>query len=258
MIDWCCIAAVNNETVWADNLAASPMNQARPDRLCPQRGFASASLAYNDGLAKTSARIVILAHQDVYIPDGWDALLNARIAELDAIDPNWGVAASFGISRAGAYCGRVWTTGLGREVGTSPVTPIPAQSFDELLLILNRDAGLQFDPLLPSFHLYGTDIAQTAIEAGHGAYIIDAPVVHNSRPVVTLSGGFEDALIYMRRKWRQRLPIMTPVTHITQLGLRYLLQRIRMRDWPIPNTSQARAEASTRSPREIAHELGYE
>ena len=36
------------------------------------------------------------------------------------------------------------------------------QSFDELLIVLRRDSGLRFDEGLPGWHMYGTDIVQTA------------------------------------------------------------------------------------------------
>lgn len=258
MTDWCVIAAVNDEAVLADNLATSPMLRDHPERLVTQRNFRTAGAAYNAGLAQTTARICIFAHQDVYLPAGWDERLMARIAELDALDQNWAVTGPFGISADGMHCGRVWATGLGREIGTSPAAPIPAQSFDELVIILDRESRLQFDADLPSFHLYGTDIAQTALAAGKSTYVIDAPVVHNSRPVITLKGGFEDALNYLRRKWRARLPIRTSVTHVTRFGLKYLMQRIRMRDWPKSRKANQRPAVSVRSAPEIARELGYE
>ncbi len=258
MADWCVISAVNDEGVLKKNLASSPMLRMHPERLTVLRDYPSAGHAYNSGLSKTTARICIFAHQDVYLPSGWDTRLSARVKQLDTLNPMWAVAGPFGISRSGMHCGRVWTTGLGREIGTSPTTPIPAQSLDELLIILNRDSGLEFDADLPSFHLYGTDIAQTALTAGNKVYVIDAPVIHNSRPVVTLEGGFEDALLYLRHKWHQRLPIRTPVTYITRFGIRHLLQRMRMRDWPRRRDPKSRPAAPVRSPIEIAKDLGYE
>ncbi len=258
MTDWCVIAAVNDEDVLATNLAASPMLLENPERLITLRDYLTAGSAYNAGIARTTARICIFVHQDVYLPAGWDTRLASRIAELDALDPTWAVAGPFGINADGDHCGRVWTTGLGREIGTSPTAPIPAQSFDELLLILNRDSRLEFDPDLPSFHLYGTDIAQIALAAEKGVYVIDAPVVHNSRPVVTLKGGFEDALTYLRRKWRRRLPIRTPVTYVTRFGTKHLIQRMRMRDWPKSKKASPRPDVSKRNPEEIAKHLGYE
>ena len=49
-------------------------------------------------------------------------------------------------------------------------------SVDELLIVLRIGSGLRFDERLPGFHLHGTDIVQSALHRGLGAFAIDAPV----------------------------------------------------------------------------------
>ena len=256
-LDWCCIAAVNDEAVLNTNLLASPALSRDPSRLTVLRDQPTAGTAYNAGLAQTRADICVFVHQDVYLPRGWDGLLAREIGKLNAMDPNWGVAGVYGVGQDGRHAGRVWSTGLRREIGSSPQTPVPAQSFDELLLVLNRRSGLCFDPDLPSFHLYGMDIAQTALDRGLGAYVIDAPVIHNSVPTPTLMGGFRSAYNYGRHKWSRRLPIQTPVTSLTRLGLYPLWQQIRG-----TRTRNRRLRHAAENPRpdpaEIARDLGYE
>lgn len=259
-MDWCCIAAVNDNRVLEANLAASPALRSDPARLTVLRDQASASAAYNAGLNQTSARICVFAHQDVYLPLGWDELLARHVAQLDRTDPDWAVAGLFGISVEGAYVGRVWSTGLGKELGAPFRVPVAVQSLDELLIVLNRPSGLRFDPALPSFHLYATDIVQTALAAGKGAYALDAPVVHNSVPTPTLRGGFTLAYDYMRSKWRHRLPIVTPVTQITRLGWKLRWQVLRGLRLDIARSK--RIMKNTLSPRpdpkEIAMQMKYE
>jgi hypothetical protein len=259
--DWCCIAAVNDEAVFAANLAASPALRALPGRLMAIRGAASAGAAYNRGLDATAAALVVFAHQDVYLPRGWQDRLAAGIAAVGRADPDWAVAGLFGRRRDGRYAGHVWTSGLGRELGGPFAAPEPVASLDELVIVLRRDSGLRFDEGLPGFHLYGADIVQTALAAGRGAYVIDAPVVHNSVPVRTLAGAFLKAHDHMRRKWRARLPILTTVGPVTRFGVKIRLQILRRY-----GLGRRRAEAlraadqlrPRRDPAEIARALGYE
>ncbi|WP_371038488.1 hypothetical protein [Rhodosalinus sp. FB01] len=259
-MDWCCIAAVNDTTVLESNLAASPTFRSEPDRLCILRNRHSASIAYNEGLDQTKERICVFAHQDVYLPLGWEETLMQKVSDLETLDPNWAVIGLFGVDLNGGNVGRVWDSGIGREIGFGCSAPIPVQSFDELLLVLNRDCGLRFDPDLPSFHLYGTDIVQTAISSGKRAYVIDAPVVHNSLPVPTLRGGFTLAYNYMRKKWWERLPIVTPVTRLTRRGW-YLewqdIRRFRFNSWR-KNQVRLASRQPRPNPETISKRLGYE
>ncbi|MEO0572209.1 MAG: hypothetical protein AAF039_10935, partial [Bacteroidota bacterium] len=40
---------------------------------------------------------MVFAHQDVYLPWGWDTQLRARITALEAVDPGWGVLGPSGL-----------------------------------------------------------------------------------------------------------------------------------------------------------------
>lgn len=281
MEDWCCIAAVNDEAVFGANLAASPALRAEPARLNVQRGHRTAGAAYAAGMAqtgiaqtgiaqtgitktgitKTGTAICVFAHQDVYLPRGWEDRLAAGIRAVERIDPDWAVLGLFGRTQDGRYVGHVWTTGLGRELGGPFEVPEPVDSVDELVIVLRRASGIAFDPALPGFHLYGSDIVQAARAAGKGAYVIDAPVVHNSVPVRTLAGAFLTAHDYMRRKWRARLPILTTVGPITRFGIRIRLQILRRYGLSRHKADRLRAadqQRSRRDPAEIARKLGYE
>ena len=259
-LDWCCIAAVNNEAVLAGNLAASPALARCPDRLLVLRDQPNAGIAYNRGLDQTRAEICVFAHQDVYLPEGWEDRLATGIQQAEAEDPDWAVLGVYGVRPCGNHAGRVWDTGLNREFHPPSATPVPVASLDELLIVLRRSSQLRFDESMPSFHLFGTDIVQQALEAGHGAYAIEAPVVHNSIVVVSLSGAFARSFHYVRRKWRHRLPIKTTVTKITPLGMKFRWRNLKKFRWPSEvNRIRAESEARTRrNPAEIAKTLGYE
>lgn len=259
-MEWCCIAAVNDTAVLEANLAASPAIVSNPALLNVLHDQPSASVAYNAGLNGTQARICVFAHQDVYLPLGWDKMLAGYVTRLDRLDPGWAVAGLFGVDLNGTHVGRVWSTGIGREIGRPFKDPIPVQSLDELVIVLNRESALRFDPDLPSFHLYATDIVQMALSSGKGAYALNAPVVHNSVPTPGLRGGYMLAYDYLRKKWHNRLPIVTPVTRITRSGwyLRWQDTRKFRFNSRLSRQIGLAATLPRPNPQAIAQRLGYE
>lgn len=214
--DFCAIVAVNDDAILAQCLARSPDIVSGRLPLKIVRGASSMAKAYNEGLDTAPGKIALLVHQDVYLPAGW---LDRAIMTLDALTrdrPDWMVAGPYGVRDAGTHIGRVWDVNLGRELGETGFAPAPVGSLDELLLILRREPDFRFDPDLPHFHLYGTDLVQSAKAMGRGAYAIELPVVHNNRPWDSLGGGYLLAYRYAQRKWRKRLPIHTTVCQISR------------------------------------------
>jgi len=74
---------------------------------------------------------------------------------------------------------------------------------------------LRFDPKLPNFHFYGTDICLAASEMGKNSYAISAFAVHNTS-YGTGPAGFFEGYWYIREKWGKSLPIRTPCINITR------------------------------------------
>jgi hypothetical protein len=213
------VAAVNDEEILANNLARSPLVASGQVPLSCYRGAPSASVAYNRGIDESSAPIIVFAHQDVFLPEGWENRLARAITEIELHDPDWAVIGAFGVDLNGQYFGHVWCSGTGRRLGGRFGAPRETVSIDELLIVLRRDSGLRFDEGLPSFHLYGTDIVQMGRAAGRKSYVADLAVIHNSRPVRTYRGGYAEAWRYMQHKWRDSLPIMTLTVPITRTAL---------------------------------------
>lgn len=216
--------ASHSDAILDANLAKSPLLATVP--LHVERNAPSAAIAYNRALMATDAPVVVFAHHDVYLPEGWDRLLAARLAELP---PDWALFGSFGIGLDGAHIGPVWSSSLGQIVGRVPMGPVPVQSFDELLIVLRRDSGLRFDETLPGWHMYGTDIVQTARAAGRGAYAGALPCIHNDRFHPALGEDFDAAYRFMQRKWAAALPLRTPITKISRSGLHLMRDRWRNR-----------------------------
>lgn len=219
--------ASNSDTILNANLAQSPMFAAGTP-LHVERDAPSATIAYNRALDATTADVVVFAHHDVYLPKGWETLLAARLAEVQLVDPDWALFGSFGVGLDAAPIGPVWSSSLGLIAGRVPMQPTEVQSFDELLIVMRRGANLRFDENAPGWHMYGTDIVQTARSTGLRAYAGALPAIHNDRYHDALRSDFVECYRYMQGKWRGSLPLRTPIVKISRSGLH--LYRNRWRD----------------------------
>lgn len=179
----------------------------------------SAATGYNQLIDQSRADICVLAHHDVYLPEGWRRLLLQRISQLQRHDPNWAVIAAYGVGLDGRHWGPVWSSSLSAILGSVTDQPVPIQSADELLIILRTDIGLRFDEKLPHFHFHGLDIVQTVLAQGYGAYSLPLPLIHNDRFSKELSGHYRSCYHYIRRKWRSSLPLSVTTTKVSRHGL---------------------------------------
>lgn len=221
------VAAVNSDDVLFANLARSPILGEAGTYFQVQRGYSSAAAAYNSALETARNDVVVFVHQDVYLPKPWSAQMASVLEHLEKFDVNWAVLGVYGITEKGEHVGYVWSSGLNQLLGTRFVHPILVDSVDELLIVVKRSSGIRFDEELSGFHLFGTDIVQTARAAGRSAYVVCAPVVHNSRPVIYLSKDYLSAYEFMRRKWKGRLPIQNCIAPIVDSIPRKLRRSIR-------------------------------
>jgi hypothetical protein len=183
-----------------------------------------------------TAKVLVFAHCDVYFPHGWFERLEWEVDRLSRIDSEWAVAGVASITPSGELVGRIFDTSLepafrqSRGVfGKSLTAPVPIVSADELVIIVRRASGVSFDPLLPEFHLYGTDIILTAEKQGKRCYGLDMPLIHNAKAQLQLGKDYRRAFQYMVRKWRDRLPVHTTIIKLTNRPFTLLLARIRVR-----------------------------
>jgi hypothetical protein len=248
-------AAVNSQEILENCLKRSPDVASGELQLRNYEGYGCAAAAYNAALRDARADVLILAHQDVYLPAGFLAGATKRLAELSRIDPDWAVAGVAGQDHGRVFRGQTWSSGLGTVLGQRPTAPIHVATLDEMLIFIRREAGLSFDEAMPSFHLYAADVVKTAEAKGLRSYVVDTPAVHHSRAVVALDGGYRAAYRYMQRKWRKELPIPNLVCPITRSPLPLLLRdfRLRRRHGGRPRPPEPRDDPSV-----IARRLGYE
>lgn len=250
--DFVLISAVNNDMILDACLRRSPDVADGRLPLVVVRGARSMAEAYNRGLAETDATICLLAHQDVYLPAGWLDRAIERLNALTRDHPGWRAAGPYGVRADGRHVGRVWDATMARELGQAGFAPTPIVSLDELLLVLRRDTPFRFDPDLPDWHLYGTDLVQDALAAGRSAWAVELPLVHNNRPIVSLRGGYETAYKFARRKWRARLPIATSICYLSRNPLH--LWRVQWRRRHV----KARPDDLLADAVQLARAAGYE
>jgi hypothetical protein len=220
------ISAVNDDLVLTSCLLMSP-DLARCGPVVAQRGWKSASLAYNAAIDQSTAEVMVFVHQDVFLPAGWLDKLNAALAELARRDPEWGVLGLYGMTDSGRRKGWVYSEGLGAVLGTEFMGVEPVRTLDEVLLVIRRSSGLRFDAELPGFHMYATDLCLTAERQGLQNYVIPAFAVHNSNGIGRLGKDFWDACEYIRRKWHAVLPVKSPCTTVMASRWRENYQRFR-------------------------------
>jgi hypothetical protein len=220
--------AANSDAILKRDLLRSPEIASGSVPISIIRNAKGASIAYHDAIEHADADILIFAHQDIYFPAGWFAKLKKRCECLSSCDPYWAVAGVYGVKSGGEHIGQVWDSALGYVCGKPFADPEEVVSLDEVVLIVRRGSGVNFDPTLKWFHLYGTDIVLEAKRAGLKSYVINLPIIHNTRPSSWLDRNYSSAYHFMVRKWRSLLPWPTVIVRLTTNPLMLLTLQLRL------------------------------
>ncbi len=202
-------AAVGDDAIFEACLCRSPdiATGALGVRQFPS--YASAASALSAALDSISAPVVIIPHQDVYLPRGFADNLARQLTALEAIDHDWAVVSCIGIDAEGTVRGETWSSGMGKRVGVPVHGAGQVVTVDELILVVRTASGVRLDRDLPGFHLYGTDLVVAAKERSLSTYVVPLPVVRHSRALVRLGKDYWRAYLHLRRRWSHRLPVPT-------------------------------------------------
>jgi GT2 family glycosyltransferase len=220
--------AVSDFEVLYKNLCLSPgVRKKEMHQLILKSGYSSASHAYNEAIEEAASDIIIFVHQDVYLTEGWFSSLRRAIDYLEQRKINWGVLGCFGSSRSWpGGVGRVYTTGRGLH-GNEIDKPEAVETVDEIVIIIRKSSGLHFDPSLPYFHLYGTDICMSAREKGMECFAIPAFCIHNTNQLVRLPREFYECYYHIRKRWRKSLPIFTSCMKVSRFNEDVYIRKVR-------------------------------
>jgi hypothetical protein len=206
------VIPISDENIFTNNLFSSPLiinNNYKNIEVIQQRGYKSASKAYNEGIDISKNDIIVCAHQDMIFPEFWLNELNRFIIYLNEADPNWGVLGCYGVDKHGKGYGYLYCTGNKKLFGNLMELPVQVQTLDEVVLIFRKSSGLRFDNDFPHFHLYGADICLSAAKNDMKCYAISAFSLHNTNKLRYLPDEYFDCLNYIKNKWHDYLPVYT-------------------------------------------------
>ena len=221
------VVCVSDDAILTANLLASPglVGPDSPHEVILIHKAPSAGAGLNMGLERAQRGWIVCAHQDVFLPEGWDQCLTQQLREAERRFGPIGVAGVYGVGAAvsleskGSSLGaqRIgWVVDRGRPLRDGPELPARAATLDELLLVVPRETPLRFDPDL-GFHLYGADLCLQAAEQGLAVVALGALCHHNSRSIGLPRAFFPSAEVFAR-KWAHRLPVATSCVVIDRQG----------------------------------------
>lgn len=208
------VTASHKEEIYKANLAKSQILEHYSIQI--QRGYNNIAQAYNE--ASWDAKYMMFVHHDVFLPSTFESQLMLAINRINKVNQYWGV-----IGVAGAYChinsggnqvkrefvghlldrGKIW--------GKKLSSPLPVQTLDELLIVVNRDVfdEAYFDNYF-DLHFYAADVCMQAYQHGLMVYAVEAYCHHNSslKPGER-TASFRECQRKFTEKWKHYLPIAT-------------------------------------------------
>ncbi len=201
------VCASHIEEVFSKNLGRSPMyHKANPDDVTVIRNKTNIPQAYN--AARRGEHFTIFSHHDVFYPEGF---LAALYTSMQLLPKDWGVLGVAGarfVNNTRKLQGYVMDRGT--PWGQQFTRPERVETLDELVLIVNSNYDLRFDPQFEQ-DFYGADICMQAITLKLKNFVIPAFCEHNSQRV---KGSAKPPTFYesegkFKHKWKQWLPLAT-------------------------------------------------
>lgn len=141
--------------------------------------FNSLSLAMMHGIEQASHELVIVIHEDVLLPKGWQNYFECTLTNLEQHDPDWAVLGSVGWIEDTVIFGH-WKDPRNNMNSflEHPNSFVKAIRLDEQILIMQQKTMPKLDLELPGIHHIGRGLLESAQIEGRASYIIDAPTIH--------------------------------------------------------------------------------
>ncbi|MBF0340552.1 MAG: methyltransferase domain-containing protein [Magnetococcales bacterium] len=212
------IVPTNDRRVLADNFLSSPILRApTPHQVILLEDQPSAGDALANGVQQAIHDFIVYVHQDVYLPERWDAIFTQRVLLAQGAIPNARVFGVYGVHYqegvGGLHHGFVMDRHWARLNG-GPF-PVEVESLDEMVFGFWKAGFPGVNPQL-GYHLYGTDIVCAYREQGGCAVVVEALCFHNSGLGLTFDQAFyNSAQCFMQSEWRKFLPLATSCIVLT-------------------------------------------
>ena len=129
-------------------------------------------------LATAKGKYIILCHQDILLQFDDRKVLEEKIKQIDAIDPNWAILGNAGYKNFNDVALRI--TDPHDNNRNFPPFPAKVYSVDENFMLIKKEANLSVSNDISGFHLYGTDLSLIASILGYTTYVIDFHLYHKS------------------------------------------------------------------------------
>ncbi len=197
----------------------------------------------NHLITQARGTYVILCHQDLLAVDPRDKL-DACLAELTALAPDWGVVGNAGYGADGTK--RIRITDRYRYNEHTGNLPGAVVSLDENFLLVRRDTLLGLSHDLSGFHMYGPDLVTQAGLRGRSAWVVDFHLEHLGEGNVDAS--FVQASDAFQAKYRRALAHRDIRTTVTVVSLGKQSRNARRRSQRMQRKSSPEA-ANTASRR---------
>ena len=219
------VCCVNQPQVFTQRLMASPCIAQGRVPITAVYQCTDAAQAFNTAMATCDGpQWLVWVHQDVFLPEAWDAVFGAALAQATQRFPGLAIAGVYGLQGSGADARRAGHV-LDRGQLLREGTPLPclADSLDELLFAVRADSGLRMDAAL-GFDFYATDLVLQAQARGLASAVVDAYCEHwsdtpqGSAPAPAASARMARSAQVFEHKWADCLPVTTPCFHIEKPG----------------------------------------
>lgn len=207
------VVCVNDDAQLEANLLSSPcLAPGNPHELLVFRHCASAAEGLNAGIEQARNDLVVLVHQDVYLPKGWPARMVSQWHQAKRSPGDVGIGGLFGIGDRHVPFDSVGKLVHRERLLSSGSLPADVDGLDEVLMVVPRNTTVRFDATL-GWDLYGTDAALQAHQQGLRVVVLDAPCHHNTL-TNRVPTHYRDSERALARKWQHLLPLHTNLSSI--------------------------------------------
>ena len=139
--------------------------------------YSNLSEAINAGLDRAHHELIVVVHEDVYLPPEWQICFESALRAIEERDPDWGVLGTTGWTEAAVRVGH-WRDPYGYRNTFADQLFIEAKRIDEQVMVLGRSHKLRPDPRLPGIHHIGEDLPLVARGMGLRTYVVNAQSIH--------------------------------------------------------------------------------